>query len=138
MVLLKSRRAHFLYENLTPPWKIRWPDLKRCPFNFQILENTHHFRNPKSTFPIFKGGGVELWGRENGLANTNVIVNFACKGFKGGGGLKYAKCCEVIYEFYLESCVSQCFLRSKVSQRHHERLVPQSYLEGWMKRIELV
>ena len=54
MVLFKSRRVHFLYENPTPPKKIRWPDLKSCPLNFQILPTT--FETPKVQHPsLFKG-----------------------------------------------------------------------------------
>ena len=40
MVLFKSRRAHFLYESPTPPppWKIRWPVLKRCSLISKFLQ----------------------------------------------------------------------------------------------------
>ena len=58
MVLFLSRRLHFLYENPTPPpWKIWWPDLKRCPLNCQNLATPTSFGTPKVQ-PLFsKGGG---------------------------------------------------------------------------------
>ena len=60
MVLFKSRRVHFHHKTPSPPLKIRWPDLKMCPLNFQILETPRPLLRPEKYNPLFKGG-FELW-----------------------------------------------------------------------------
>ena len=45
---------------IRPPCKIRWPDLKRCPLDFQILETPSTFETPKLHPPFSKGGGFDL------------------------------------------------------------------------------
>ena len=42
------------------PWIVRWPDLKRCHPDFQILETPSTFKTPKVQLLLLMGGGFEL------------------------------------------------------------------------------
>ena len=58
-----------------PPWKIRWPDLKRCPLNFQILETPppSTLETPKLQSPRFQRGSSSY---EHVLTFPRFTVHF--------------------------------------------------------------